>query len=229
MGLGRRPLTRDLYDKLLIAYRDQPGNHTEAARRALCTRQFAKRVYAGPPYPVYPWAVPIEIVLREEAEAARAQARTLAQRQAEEAEAVREKARTEAIEAQAQERQMLKAARGDVLAALLVAAEIVPAMRSVAKSIAKACEPKADGSPPDIPPQIAMQLLTRHATLIQKAVGAAEAVIQLSRLDRGASTVNVAPALADDLSLDQALEELEALEETLGAARARGLALPAKV
>ncbi len=117
---------------------------------------------------------------------------------------------------------MLKAARGDVLAALLVAAEIVPAMRSVAKSIAKACEPKADGSPPDIQPTVAMGLLTRHATLIQKAVGAAEAVIQLSRLDRGASTVNIGPA-TEDLSLDEALEELEALEETLGAARARGL------
>lgn len=138
---------------------------------------------------------------------------------------MRDRARSENIEVMAQEKQMLKAARGDVLASLVIAAELVPAMRMVAKAVAKACEAKPDGSPPDIPPSLAMGLLTRHATLIQKAVGATEAVVQLSRLDRGASTVNVGIA-AEDLSIEQAVEELEALEETLVAAKRVGLALP---
>ncbi len=70
-----------------------------------------------------------------------------------------------------------------------------------------------------------MGILTRHATLIQKAVGATEAIVQLSRLDRGASTVNVG-GVTEDLTLEQAVEELEALEEVLAGARTRGL-LPA--
>lgn len=222
---GRRPLTRELYDSLVIAFRSHPGNASEAARRALCERRLAKRLWDGDPYPGYPWAKQISQVLREEQEAAQAAARDAARRQAEEAESVREKARQEHIESLAQEKQMLKAAKGDVLAALVIAAELVPAMRQVAKSIAKHCEPQADGSPPAIPPGLAMQLLTRHTQMVQRAIGATEAIVQLSRLDRGAATVNVGVA-AEDLTLEQALDELEALDETMEAARSRHKALP---
>lgn len=211
----------------MIAFRQHPGNAAEAARRALCDRRLAKRLWDGDPYPAYPWAKQISQVLKEEAEAASAAARDAARRQAEEAEAVREKARQEHIESLAQEKQMLKAARGDVLAALVIAAELVPAMRSVARSIAKHCEPQADGSPPAIPPGLAMQLLTRHTQMVQRAIGATEAIVQLSRLDRGASTVNVGVA-AEDLSLEQALDELEALDETITAARQRPRLPPAE-
>ena len=214
---GWSRITQDLYDKLLAAYRERPAAHLYAARVALCTRPTAKRCWEhGHPNLGFK---AISHLLQVERDEAAARARDLARAQVDEAETVREKARAEAIEAQAQERQMLKAARGDVLAALVIAAELVPTMRTIAKAVAQACQPKADGSPPDIPAPTAMGLLTRHATLIQKAVGAAEAVIQLSRLDRGASTVNVATAL-EDLTLDQALEELEALDETLVGARA---------
>lgn len=209
----------------MIAYRAHPGNASEAARRALCTREFARRLWDGAPYKDYPWAKPIRQVLLEEEEAGRAKARDEARRQAEEADSVREKARQEHIESIAQERLMLKTARGDVLSGLVIAAELIQAMRQLTKVITKACAPKPDGSPPDISPKEAMGLLTRHATLIQKQVGAAEAVIQLSRLDRGAATVHVGLAHADELSMEQALEELEAIDETLGVARAKGLRL----
>ncbi len=203
-------------------YRKQPGNYANAARRASCSRLFAKRLYEGPPYEVYPWARPIRLVLEEEELAARAQARQAAERAQAEADGVREKARAEAIDAAAQEKQMLKVARGDVLSALVIAAELAPTMRVLGRAIAEQCKPGPDGSPPAIAPALAMALLTRHATVLQKAIGAAEVVIQLSRLDRGASTANVAIGAAPEMTLDAALEELEALDETLTAARARG-------
>lgn len=219
MASGRRPLTQELYDSLVIAFREAPGNVSFAARRALCSRQLAKRLWDGRPYRDYPWAKPISFVLEEEKIAAMARARELARQDAQAKEAERAKATQEAIEAQAQETQILRVARGDVLSALALAASLVPAMKTATAVINKALEVGQDGKLPTLSVKDAMTLMTRHTQLIQRAVGAAEAVIQLSRLDRGASTANVAIAKAEDLSLDQALEELEALEEVLSQAR----------
>lgn len=219
MASGRRPLTQDLYDSLVIAFREAPGNVSFAARRAICSRQLAKRLWDGRPYKDYPWAKPISVVLEDERLAAMAFAREAARRDAEAKEAQRQRASEEAIEAQAQERQMLRVARADVLGALTLAASLVPAMQQAAKAITKALEAKPDGSPPEIKAKDAMTLLTRHTQLIQRAVGAAEAVIQLSRLDRGASTANVTVHAGAELTLEQALEELEAVEEVLSSAR----------
>lgn len=222
-GGGWARITQNLYDKLTDAYREHPAEHLLASRRSLCQRATAKKAwFLGWPQKGFR---PIQTIIQEERQAAAASARDAAKRQADEATSVREKARLENIEVLAQERQMLKAARSDVLASLVIAAEVVPAMRQVARAIAKSCEPGPDGSPPAIPPGTAMQLLTRHAQLIQRAVGAAEAVITLSRLDRGAATAHI-QLTAEDLSLEQAVEELESLEETLAAVRPKRLDAP---
>lgn len=216
MASGRRAVTREFYDSLVIAYRDAPGNASYASRRALCDRRMAKRGWdLG--WPQYPWAKPISLVLKEESEAAQAQVRAAHVRAQEDADAQRDLARQESIEARKQEQQMLKAARSDVLAALVLAAELVPSMREIKHIIAEQLAPDpVTGKRPRIPLQLAMGLLTRHATLVQKAVGAAEAVIQLSRLERGASTVNVGVGVPDEeLSEDQILEEMEACQQVL--------------
>lgn len=218
MASGRRPLTQELYDSLVIAFREAPGNVSFAARRSLCGRELAKRLWDGKPYRDYPWAKSIKVVLEEEQQAAMARARELARRDAEAKHAIQTRAAEEAIEAQAQERQMLRVARADVLGALTLAASLVPAMQQASRAITEQLKAQADGTPPEIKAKDAMTLLTRHTQLIQRAVGAAEAVIQLSRLDRGASSLNVS-IKAEELTLDQALEELEAIEDVLGAAR----------
>ena len=205
---------------LLIAFREAPGNASYAARRALCDRRLAKRCYEGPPFKDYPWAKRIKDVL--EAEKLENQQRALeANRRAMEAQdAEREKARQELAESANQERQILRVARGDVLASLAIAAELVPAMRVVARAVAEACKPDPVTGVLALRPDVAMQLLTRHATLIQRGIGAAEAVIQLSRLERGASTANVdVRSVEEDMSLDDALSELEAVDGVLNAGR----------
>lgn len=218
MASGRRAVTREFYDSLVIAYREAPGNASFASRRALCDRRMAKRGWELG-WPAYPWARPIKVVLEEEKQAAQAALRRAQISAQEAAEAERELARQESIEGLKQERQMLKAARGDVLSVLVIAAELVPAMRACAQAVAAAMKPDpATGKPAQIAPAVAMGLLTRHATLVQKAVGSAEAIIQLSRLDRGAATV-IHGAAAEDLSIEDALAELEAVEEVLRGAR----------
>lgn len=220
MATGRRPLTQELYETLTQAYRESPGNASYAAQRALCDRRLAKRLWDGPAYKDYPWARRIKEVLTAEKLEAQQRAMAASRHAMEAAEAGREKARREAEEARGQERQMLRAARGDVLAALAIAAELVPAMRVVARSIAEAVKPKPDGSPPDIPPLTAMTLLSRHAQLVQRAIGATEAVVQLSRLERGTLAGAADKEAPEDMSLADALEELETLGPTLLAGRA---------
>jgi hypothetical protein len=168
-----------------------------------------------------PWARPIRVVIEEEREQAQAAVRAVHIRASEAADAERELSRQESIEARKQEQQMLKAARGDVLAALVLATELIPSMREVVKIVAESLKPDpVTGKRAAIAPAVAMGLLTRHATLIQKAVGAAEAVIQLSRLERGASTVNLGVGIPDEqLSMEDAMQELEAIEEVLSGAR----------
>lgn len=77
---GRFPaITREKYDKLLEAYRDQPGNASTAARSAGVTRKTATRAWRTG-WPKRKWP-PIRTVLEEEvrlARAARLEAVTLA-------------------------------------------------------------------------------------------------------------------------------------------------------
>lgn len=223
MSQGRRALTQDFYEKALALYRETPGACAEVARRLPCSRQLAKRLWAGPPYPVYPWARPISLVIEDERRAARARQLDLA-RQAQEADAAeREKARMSHIDSLAQEAQMMKVARGDTLAALALAAELTPAMRQLARVIVEAAKPKPDGAPPDISAVQAMALLSRHTQLIQRAVGAAETLVQLGRLERGQSTANVGVGgFSSELSFEEALEELTAVEATIQAMKGKG-------
>ncbi len=74
-----------------------------------------------------------------------------------------------------------------------------------------------------------MGLLTRHATLIQKAVGAAEAVVTLARLERGQSTANLNIQAPEAITLEEAMEELAAVQEVLAAAGRAPRALPPHV
>lgn len=228
---GRRALTRDIYETLLAAFREAPGAFAASARRAGVDPRTAKRLWKGPPLLDYPWARPIRLVLEEERLEALARARDEERRAIEASIAEREKGRAAAIEVRAQEEQVSKLARGNVIAALGMAAELVPAMRALSRVIQDAAKPGPNGEPPAIRPGDAMHLLSRHSTMLTKAVNAAQQVLDLGRLDRGEPTaiVGVAGGFPDGraLSYEEALLELEESERLLGDARRRGLALEA--
>lgn len=224
-GPGRRKLTRELYEALVQGYRSAPGVAAHAARIAGCDSRLASKAWAEG-WRGYPWARPIRDVLAAEAHDARALA-ARAMREAEDAARARaEDARAESVEAQAQERAILRAARSDVLAVLVLAAELVPSMRVLVRVVSEAMRPGEDGSLPSITPSAALGMLTRHASLVSKGLGAAETILALSRLDRGEATARVEVgigALPEDMPLADALAELAASEATLREARARGL------
>lgn len=136
--------------------------------------------------------------------------------------------RSEAMQA---EKDMLKVARKDVLSALVIAAELTPAMRMLARVINAACEPKEGETLPAIAPANAMALLVRHALIVQRAIGATEAIVQLSRLDRGETTANVGVGIATEMTLEDALAELSALGElgVVGGGSTGGARAPARL
>jgi len=221
----RASISQEFYDKLVTAFRSCPGNYTQAAKKAGCDKRTARRAW----HRAWPergdWCRPIKDVLAVEKIDAAQQARIQADRAALAAEQARERKRMESEKAHEEELQMLKVARGDVLAVLGMAMELIPVMREVGQILKEAVAKDANGKRvKDISPVAAMSLLTRHAQIVQKGVGCAEALVQLSRLERGASTVNVGPAVPDEhLSYEDALQELEALGDVLQGARAVGL------
>lgn len=226
----RNTVTREFYEKLLIAFREAPGNASHAARKVCCDVRMARRIYDEGDKR-YEFARPIKAVLESEKRDAIVQLRSAKQRQEDAAEAQRESARQESIEAHKQEQQMLKAARGDVLAVLAMAMELIPVMRELAGVLKEAVakDPVTGKRSKEISAHVAMSLMTRHAQIVQKGVGAAEAVIQLSRLDRGATTVNVGVGAPDEaLSLEDALTELEAISTVVAGAKRAGLLAAAR-
>lgn len=218
----RTVITREFYDNVCAIYREVGINHVEVARRALCIdRTVSKLYHFGSPRLGFP---PIRQVLdstqKTDIAAAQQAARDAAKRAQEAADAERAREEKERRDAADQERQMLKVARGDVLSCLVIAAELTPAMRILARVITKACElDEKTGELPAIAPAAAMALLVRHALVMQRAINATEAIVQLSRLDRGETTANVGVGPAAGLSLEDALTELEALGQVTSAVR----------
>jgi hypothetical protein len=228
---GRIPLSRDTYEKLIAFYRDHPGATVQAGRAASCSWQLAKRVWSGPPFVDYTWAVPAIMLFDEEKTIAMARAREaeLERVRAEERRRVEtfNAAREEEIEALKQENLILKGARGDVLQALALAADLAPAMKQLSTIIKDACKPQANGAPPAISAKDAMSLMGRHALIMQRAVAAASTVLDQGKVTRGEPTsiLGIKPVAAPQ-SYEDAIAELEQAGELLEHARQLGAASP---
>lgn len=208
---GRRPLTRELYDRLLEAYRDRPGAHQLAATAAGCHIQTARRLWSKTSTQ-YPWAEPIKLVLEREAaeyqKAKRAAERAMLDKEL----AEREARRTALREAQKADEQIMQLARANVTAALAISAELLPAMRTLNKAVNAAMQPDpATGYVPTFQPKAALQMLEQHSRITQRAALAARLVAETSATMREAGKP-VEQVTADGTRVPT-LTEAEALAE----------------
>ena len=213
--MAGRSLTRSLYDKLVDAYREAPGNASHAGRLSGVDRRTAQRAWERG-WPAYPWARPIKTVLADEDRLARVRAAEIEARAKSTEDADREKERKEAIEARATELSMLKAARHNVMVGLGAAASLTPSIQLLAKHVAD----KIQAGLANVDIKEALIILREHSKLVHRAVFAVDQLVALGRLERGQSTVNVGVAPAADLTYEQALEELEGTAELLEVVRA---------
>lgn len=221
-GKRRALYSRPLYDELVAAFRETPGRYAAVARACNVSAKLARHAWLkGWLDSGVPWAIPVKDVVGDEATRARVRAAELAQAERARQDEERRKAAQESVEALAEERRLVRTARADVLGALVVGAELLSAMRFLAQEVSRAImagELKGN-------PKLALSLMKQHSEMIAKAVAAADTVVALSRLDRGASTANVAIAVSGvperEMTWQEAVEELEDGEELLEAVRRR--------
>jgi hypothetical protein len=231
---GVKPRTRNdrrTYDALLAGFRNDPGNITACAKYVGVTRECARaawhrgfpRQYAAGAR----WARPIKEVLAEERDAAQVARTERARKDAEAADAERERARRESIEELAEEGRLRATTRKAVLGLVLVQTELIPAARACVGVIRSAVlEPDGAGgwkpkAKPDLTPTQASKILREATTNMERLASAGQRVVELGRLVRGESTLNV--AAARDQSPEEALEELEMAAEVLSHVRAARL------
>lgn len=218
------PFTRELYDRMTVAFREFPGNASATARALNVDRRMTTRGWKTG-WPRYDWARPICDVIAEERAAARAQMQKLHESAADEAVAQRDADREASIRAHTEEERIMEIARKDVVGALVISAELVPAMRTLGKLVIDAVRGET------IPPSKALDLISRHAQLTSKAVHAADAIVKLGRLSRGQPGAIVGmqpgtPTPDETLTYEEAVEELENAADLLALVKETGTLPP---
>jgi len=112
--MPKQQYTRDLYETLLVYYRDHAEDHAEAARRCKCTRKLAQTTYERG-WRGLAWAKPLREVLESEQMQARAARLKMERESLEAEERARMDARKDALEARAAEAKGAKLSRANAI------------------------------------------------------------------------------------------------------------------
>ena len=225
--MAKRPITKEIYDKLLESFRSHPGEFARAGRAAAVDSRTAKRgLEKGWPKQNSSW-VPISEVLEAEVLATRAHLREVAQRERIPAEAIalqaeREKAAADALEARGQEAQMVRILRTDVTNQLAAVARLLPGM---GKWTQWAAETMKTDDPKSI--REVTKMMDAISKVTDRTATAADRVMAMERRLLGQPEMVVGHVMAD-ITMEEAVEHIEASARTLEYARECGLLPPAK-
>ncbi len=218
-GKGRTAYSRKLYDLLVEAYRERPGEHSYASRVAGCVRSTAARAWNQGWVPRISWAKAIREVLEDE----RAEARALVAKkhlsEAEEAAEIRERMRREAIEAHAAEGQMVRLARSDATSLLAAVGKLQPALHKLSERLGVML--MDDGE--KMSRREAAALLSTLSRTTKEALAAGQVAIELERLHLGAPTQILGVQDVGEMSTGEAVKEIEAAAAALNRAKTLGL------
>lgn len=218
-GKGRTPYSRELYDLLVSAFREHPGEFTVVSKMVGCTRQCATHAWKKGWVPRVVWAKPIWKVLEEEKEAARALVAQKNLSEAEEAVLLREKARREAIEAHAAEGQMVRLARSDATSLLAAVGKLQPSLHRLSEKLGRMLMDEGE----KMTRREAAALLGMLSRTTKEALAAGQVAIELERLHLGAPTQILGVQDVGEMSTDEAVREIEAAAAALKRAKAMGL------
>lgn len=218
--MARRAITQELYNALVDGFRQTPGNASAAARMAAVDPRTARRGWEIGWVKQYDWARPIREVIREEM----AQARK-ARLEAQEAERFdqereREKARTASIKAAQEEAQAVSLARTNAIGAGMMIGSLMRALVPLAKRI------ESDLSNPatQLSPTQTAKMLADMANVTRHSNEAMRTALELERLRLGEPTnIGGIQSQLDELSAEEAVDELLALQRTIGRASRAGL------
>lgn len=213
--------TREVYDALVAAFREQPGNGSAAARTVGIEARAALRAWHKG-WPRFEWGRPIKDVIADEQAAARtAQLRAVDERR-DQVDKEREQRRSLAVAAYREEGEMIARMRGNVLIGVTLVRHLVTIGAHVLKDLAEDVGTK--GALKDLTPLQKVVLgnsVARSADMLSRAC---TVVTELDRKHYGDPTVAVGDP-DDKLTPQQAAEELAALRRSLDRAEELGLAV----
>lgn len=211
MASGRVPYTRELYEILLSAFREAPGNYAHALRASgMSDRKAMRRVWEKG-WRNLPWARPIKVVLEEEQKEALLEVARQRELEREERDRQREAVRQEAIKSRVEEGQAADIARRNSIAAMAAAA---PLLRGAVRLAARLqVELEKPDSKVGQDPERAAKLILDIARANKFASESAHRAVVMSRLITGRPTdilgIPDAASDVDEMSMEECLEELQ--------------------
>lgn len=215
--MGRRAVTQNLYDDLVRAFRDRPGNYTQAAKAAGCQDKTAARAWNKG------WPQKMLKPIKQQIEFEQMEARKVAAAEAAARRAKREKelqdARAAAVQSRAQEGQMVTMARQAALAGVSVTASLLMGCRPLAAAVKAQLEAEAKQPPVDaLSMATRITLLKRVADTMETINRAAHEAMEMERLHLGSPTdaIRAIDDMAEqDTTLGDAKMRVEAAQQAL--------------
>lgn len=209
--MARRVLTQELYDRLVEGFRQAPGNASHAARLAGCDRRMAARGWNMGWLNQVTWARPIREVIKGEMEAARAERFKLQEREREQQQNERQKARQDSIKAATEEAQAAAIARangiavGGIIQGLLRG--LIPLTRSLQENLGAE----------NLRPREIARMMGDAAFIVRHGNEAIKIAFELERIRLGepTSVIGIQNNGMDDVTTEEAVEELLGIERTL--------------
>lgn len=223
---GHGGITRTQHDALLAAFRERPGTYSFAADRAGVDEKTAKKAWLeGWPNVGNGWARPLRVVLAEEAQTARDEARIAAARAANLAavpqdEIERAKAKLAAVQWHVREGELAHGAIVNAGGLLGIVNALLQAAVPLAQQVKAAIEKEG----PALGARAGAQLLREIGNFTRDASAAAKEAVELERLHLGqpGQIVGVADA-TKPMTLEEAAQELADGARTLERAKRRGI------
>lgn len=195
---------------MIEGFRQAPGNASHAARVADCDRRTASRGWSRGWLTQVTWARPIREVIKEEMESARAERYRLQEQEREQQNQERQKARADSVKTNAEEAQAAAIARangiavGGIIQGLL--RSLIPLTKRLQETMATA----------DLKPREVAKMLGDTAFIVRQGNSAILTAFELERVRLGQPTTVIGvQSHLDDVTTDEAVEELIGIERTL--------------
>ena len=228
---GKKRLTKTMaaYQSLVDAFRQAPGNYSVAAKLAGCHRSAAKTAWElGWDKLGLVGAGPIREVIEADRTKARIAAAEAARKERDLADAAAAKKRNEALRALEDEALLMTSNRRGLLSLSQTVEKMIGILPLYAFRIQEAVAQDDPQNPgklipiknPNISVETAMKVIQSIGLTANRLAYASSALVELSRLERGQSTVNVAEA--ELVEVGDVLEEIRSaatLFDRLQAAR----------
>lgn len=230
--MGSRRLDEAIWNKVLEAYRLDPGNHSAASKHALISRKSAAQLWDRG-YPRQPWGQkPIKQLIQEDIEIARARAQHEVEREelqedqaALEAERDREAVRQHAVQARKEEAVLVVLARQASVRALAAAASTAEGLKAIMTRIGKEFELIAGAGPMTKKEILDMSnVARRYSATLREIVTSGQMAMEMERLYMGEPTeiIGVTTEL-DQLPMQELVKMAGYQDQVLQRAAARGL------